>query len=268
LIITLLMALALPALVHVRRAAYTTQCSSQMRQLAQAVTIYASDNNDALPPVGIRGPLPPAVTAPTGPLLENFATILVFNPAHSYIDAPTNTKRSSVFSCPSTGSEDEWSLKSQFFPNPTNKEMIIRTTYAMNGTDGNTAGDYKRFPNWVVPVNGAGANVIRDPKTLSTVPMPSRMVLFFEGLGYPRATAAIAGVDFKVSTPHGGQNQTNIVYYDSHVETLAKDDLPKGATTSTPEEAILDTTTATGQSPAQHPLEKVAMRWRMDVEPK
>lgn len=52
-IIALLIAILLPALGRARAAAYTTQCLSNMRQMAIATTAYAVDNRQQLPTIGL-----------------------------------------------------------------------------------------------------------------------------------------------------------------------------------------------------------------------
>src|SRR5215218_6009496 len=49
-IIALLVAILLPALNRARRQAATVQCSSNMRQLAQAMLMYIQDNKGIHPP--------------------------------------------------------------------------------------------------------------------------------------------------------------------------------------------------------------------------
>jgi prepilin-type N-terminal cleavage/methylation domain-containing protein/prepilin-type processing-associated H-X9-DG protein len=61
-IIALLVSILLPALNRARRQAATVQCSSNMRQLAQAMLMYIQDNKGVLPPATIPsgGPLYPS----------------------------------------------------------------------------------------------------------------------------------------------------------------------------------------------------------------
>jgi prepilin-type N-terminal cleavage/methylation domain-containing protein/prepilin-type processing-associated H-X9-DG protein len=56
-IIAVLISILLPALSKARRQAYTLQCSSNMRQVAMALTMYINDNKGKFPPAGIP-PLP------------------------------------------------------------------------------------------------------------------------------------------------------------------------------------------------------------------
>jgi prepilin-type N-terminal cleavage/methylation domain-containing protein len=48
-IIALLISILLPALTKARRAAYTIACEANLRSIVQAMRIYASQNNDAIP---------------------------------------------------------------------------------------------------------------------------------------------------------------------------------------------------------------------------
>src|SRR5437762_913672 len=49
-IITILIGVLLPTLSRARMAAQTTQCLSNLRQLAQAATAYVAENNGSYPP--------------------------------------------------------------------------------------------------------------------------------------------------------------------------------------------------------------------------
>jgi len=49
-IVTILIGLLLPSMLTARRTAQTTQCGSNLRQLAQALTMYAGDNKGFYPP--------------------------------------------------------------------------------------------------------------------------------------------------------------------------------------------------------------------------
>jgi len=84
-IIGLLMGILLPAMEHVRHQAYIDKCASNLRQIGQALAIYANENRGALPRTtyvpgaavaeGIN-PAAPDPFAPGGPLANDVTTPL------------------------------------------------------------------------------------------------------------------------------------------------------------------------------------------------
>ena len=57
-IIAILAALLLPALAAARARAWRIQCTSQMRQMGQGVTLFQTDHNDMFPPGGLYSSAP------------------------------------------------------------------------------------------------------------------------------------------------------------------------------------------------------------------
>src|SRR4051794_38281179 len=106
-IIALLVSILLPALNRARRQAATVQCSSNMRQLAQAMLMYIQDNKGVLPPATI----PSGASSPLYPNGWWWATELVrqkyvpVDTANVYRSPGSTTAdkvfdRSSPFRCP------------------------------------------------------------------------------------------------------------------------------------------------------------------------
>src|SRR4026207_868242 len=56
-VITILAALLLPALNQAQEKARTTYCLNNLKQWGLATQMYASDNNDRLPPEGFANPM-------------------------------------------------------------------------------------------------------------------------------------------------------------------------------------------------------------------
>src|SRR3954468_22257603 len=65
-IIALLVSILLPALNRARRQAMTTQCASNMRQLAMAMLMYIQDNQGNFPPAVVSQSTAPPMMYPNG----------------------------------------------------------------------------------------------------------------------------------------------------------------------------------------------------------
>src|SRR4051812_9550855 len=103
-IIALLISILLPALNKARRSAKTVQCSSNMRQIASAVLMYANNNKGILPPCQIKN---------GGDCYVNgwwYATELVrqkyITSPNNYANGTLNNSGTSVFRCPEGIDED------------------------------------------------------------------------------------------------------------------------------------------------------------------
>src|SRR5437868_6879165 len=95
-IIAILAALILPALAKAKKAAYTTRCFSNLRQMGVAVHLYSMDNNDIIPGDSfVRGIFFASEFSSYlgGPDMSS-ATILDPNVVY------TNCQRVGVFQCP------------------------------------------------------------------------------------------------------------------------------------------------------------------------
>jgi prepilin-type N-terminal cleavage/methylation domain-containing protein/prepilin-type processing-associated H-X9-DG protein len=118
-IIALLISILLPALQKAKRAANTVKCSSNLRQLATGVLMYAGDNRNQLPPARVV----PCVTYPSGWFWPNELARLKYVPSPSSGAAAGGQMISaeSVFFCPQANLEvDTYSIalssSSSLFP--------------------------------------------------------------------------------------------------------------------------------------------------------
>jgi len=106
-IIAVLIGVLLPALQKARRAAATVQCSSNMRQISQAMMMYINANKGKLPPCAIQ-PIPNVY--PNGWWWPNELVRGNYIKASSVYGAPGDTvkkfNRTNVFRCPEGLEED------------------------------------------------------------------------------------------------------------------------------------------------------------------
>jgi prepilin-type N-terminal cleavage/methylation domain-containing protein/prepilin-type processing-associated H-X9-DG protein len=108
-IITLLIAILLPALNKARREAYQTQCSSNMRQIALGLLNYINDNRGILPPCMVTDNQSGKTADPTDPYPYGWFWAAELMNQH-YVAAPnnypngsgaaTNFASASPFQCP------------------------------------------------------------------------------------------------------------------------------------------------------------------------
>jgi prepilin-type N-terminal cleavage/methylation domain-containing protein/prepilin-type processing-associated H-X9-DG protein len=123
-IIALLISILLPTLSSARRAAYTVQCQSNMRQVTTALLMYISDSKGKLPPNAAAPGLALAGRDATGQGIgwwwpnELVRRNYIKNPALNVYKAPGAAKsfpRSSPFQCPE-GIPQDYQLTSQTYP--------------------------------------------------------------------------------------------------------------------------------------------------------
>src|ERR1019366_1206888 len=110
-IIAILAAMLLPALARAKKRAYMINCTSNLRQIALAVNLFANDHEEVLPP-GPAGELPAGPKGLGAGQGEIYSTTLandgpqqlVYGIA-TYLGAPAPSpapKTSKIFQCPAT----------------------------------------------------------------------------------------------------------------------------------------------------------------------
>ena len=123
-IIGILIAMLLPAIQAARESARRANCSSNLKQYATAMLLYADRNGEQLPPSGGPNGKPDA-TSVAGwgmnwvpflwPVMEKGTTFAEFSLAVNYISGPNlnivKTDRSDLYHCPTRGfrlSQHQW----------------------------------------------------------------------------------------------------------------------------------------------------------------
>jgi prepilin-type processing-associated H-X9-DG protein len=250
-IIALLVAILLPALNNARNQARTVQCASNLRQIAMAITAYASSNNGRLPPSVVNSgdtvyPLgfcwcnelvsQKYLTAPAGMDASGHAILLsdsVFRcPMGSY--EPIGSSGFSAMS-PRDAINEQYSILGY----PTSADGV-GTWYALNSITTEAASVTSSIPGgpndapfaWY---NGKTAGetdlLLRNnqfTRTMSLVREASELVMAFDGNTYNwNDIAGSTGLSARISGRHGKptngglDGNFNAAFFDGHVELLS-----------------------------------------------
>jgi len=224
-IIALLIALLLPALKAARETVRTVQCSSNLRQIAQAMHIFAAENRGHAPGGGLKTNKNGNTT---NTLWLNVLNETVFDgkkmiPRFGLKAANLEQANRAPFSCPSAV---VWPANRN-----NSRRMYRHNEFLTSGPAQSTT------PEWSDVSYNLGAQ-------LSTVRNASQKVMFAEAYGEndglkggtsnfdPQFNSSDPKIPFWVtmrpdvpsrtylSYRHGGNRATNIPFVDAHVETL------------------------------------------------
>lgn len=264
-IIALLISILLPALNKARMQATIVKCSANLRQIAQAAAMYATEQRGYIVPTySVEGPVDPTAVSngETVGLQPVYWPIILARGKYlpmprAIASATAGFEYNSVFMCPAVPDIacDVWSAPpkvardgvqrfSWLQPNGAGK-IWVDCAYAINGSDGdvnpatNAAGYANRAP--AQAVNSAPQSLLnafgertRYPQMstkMSQVKRPSEMVLFVDGSAYnvfnndQRMTGARHSRDYKVENPRA-TGRLNVGFVDGHVATYDRKQLP------------------------------------------
>jgi prepilin-type processing-associated H-X9-DG protein len=143
-IIALLVSILLPALNRARRQAATTQCASNMRQLATAMLMYIQDNKGVFPPATVSPSTTTPAMYPVGWWWANELVRQKYIPVDSanvYRATPSTTAdkvfdRNSPFRCPEGRDEDAGSGGAGDFPTDNKNNCFIIANDSASAADG------------------------------------------------------------------------------------------------------------------------------------
>ena len=226
-IITVLIAILLPALRAAREAANTAKCLSNLRQIGMAIQMYAHDNQGYLLP-GDQWGLLDNFPQPSG---GNWADILVEG---RYFPAPISTSDTtppedgpSILRCPEgladyAEGQVQWPLSQQdargamaIARRDDLTDAGVGTWYAFNGA----VMAFDLLPFRVLPDFSDGTADYRLNK-MARLRNSTRLPLLFDGLWLFNFTAAA------INARHGNRRYTNLLMADGHAETAPTGALP------------------------------------------
>ena len=270
-IIGLLISILLPSLNRARDAAKTVQCLSNLRQIGNALHMYASQYKGHV--VATYADVSGASLSGHKVDAENYATMFVndgFLPAPKMATMGEGvTTQGSVFKCPSGTDDYLWNSFSGDPGPPAPKDRremtgarpirtkskstgyIIDTWYGVNGIMGgfNAGGSGGvKAPIKRVPDNS-------NPNDWTILKMnqlgdTTRMVFLFDGI-----FQHIHHDADRIHARHNNQKTTNLLFFDGHAASYTTADLPGGIGPN-PESTDRFTTAALGA--------KTDLRWRLD----
>ena len=227
-IIAVLVGLLLPALNRARDQARLVACSSNLKQIGNAVIMYVAESDGFLPPAGL----------PDNSAGDGWAAILVVTnsigaPAPS---RPDDLSSNSVFRCPSGNSLDQstWvPVGSARLPEATSgdcqgftlstfaggggKTRYVQTWYGINAITNNPPPTKNAF-DYVGP-SGASPPVTQAKK-ITQLTHPTELIGIYDGVGMHN------GTDGRVAARHLNRTVTNIMFMDFHVESFKNSDVP------------------------------------------
>jgi prepilin-type N-terminal cleavage/methylation domain-containing protein/prepilin-type processing-associated H-X9-DG protein len=277
-IIALLISILLPALNKAREAAKTTQCASNLRQIAIGIIGYANDNHGKLPPSKVNPASDNGTNDKLYPKGLFWSNMLVsgkyLDSVHGVNSAGTPLDGNSAFRCPSGIDEDlrfsgfaatsprqGTNQQFVFIPSPTAADGV-KTWYGLNSitVEGSPATSEARIGGsvdaafaWYNAKSGSNDTFINDgryTRSLSLIRRSSLMVMAFDGNTYnwnniPGSTglsARISGRHGK-ATNGGKDGSFNCAFFDGHVALLSTEPYTKAGTgtnalSATPSDAI------------------------------
>jgi prepilin-type processing-associated H-X9-DG protein len=266
-IIALLIAILLPALQKARESANTTQCASNLRQIAIGIISYANNHKGKLPPSKINDTNVNGTNDKFYPQGFFWSNELVrgkyLDSVHGVNAGGSPLGGSSVFRCPSGIDEDlKFSGFAATFPRQgTNQQFVfipsptpddgVKTWYGLNSiTIEDNAGARVGGANdaafaWynaksANPNNDQQLGDSRYTRSLSLIKRSALMVMAFDGNTYNwNNIAGSTGLSARISGRHGKATNDgkdgmfNCAFFDGHVAYLSTEPYTKAGTSNT-----------------------------------
>ena len=226
-IISLLIALLLPALQKARKAALAISCASNMRQLGQAFKLYANDYKDAVALAYWRFPNSSVTISYTDFISPYLGLRLTENQLNGGLNVRAYGGKARLFLCPAD-------------VDPTGSSL----TYSMPIHSNNSDGKPHNFPNTGSAGIGVYLDSATDPdyvpwkfvkvrKSAETLLLVEKTCIGGQGLGARDGNRLrFARFQFDGMTERLHNRRFNYLFVDGHVEFLAaeqtvKQDVPK-----------------------------------------
>ncbi len=224
-IIALLIALLLPALGNAQEVARSTNCLSNLRGFATAMSVYASDYKDKQVPARLRSEIGGNSTGLPDARWSNIFIEKGYVGGNYSDDRDTVVSKNNMFFCPSGYTDAVSTGQNWRAPEPSSADLMQRPSadeyndgtdqwwvhnwYGANCRDQAGGSEEARWPMNAVPKNGRnGTNWgWKDLYTISWVPRPSDYVMFYDGHLHNKVIE-------RISARHYGRTVTNACFFD------------------------------------------------------
>jgi prepilin-type N-terminal cleavage/methylation domain-containing protein/prepilin-type processing-associated H-X9-DG protein len=230
-IIAVLITMLLPVLHRAREHTRTIACASNLRQIGMAEMEYINESHGRQVPTGYD------VFGTNNSTGVYWPGILM---GGGYITAPTTTSTTitsdSVFYCPEGLTDaftqggaataldyDTFRPQLSVVLGAIAPHNYVDYWYGNNGStvSPNVSAAYNIFPNWIVPPQNDSSNW-NDWARYASISSPSTLVDKFDGNNNVNLYNA-----WRISPRHNDQQSTNVLFWDSHVETVPFTSLPQ-----------------------------------------
>lgn len=193
-ILTILIALLIPAFRSVQESAFTTKCSANLKSIAVAGQAYAHDNNGEFTSITYHHALTDTNSA--GSPTPGFRAYLGFEKRVTGVDT--------ILTCPSL------------------QKTHLTTNYAFNHNYGVNAKATTYKP-------GGGKEWLRGLRSWANVETPSQMSYFMDGVGTPGSKGYVFSDYYstadrgKFHYPHRSKQQ--VLFLDGHIALMTAEDI-------------------------------------------
>lgn len=241
-IIALLMAIMMPALGRARENAKATICQSNNRNIAQAVAIYANQNDDRVPPSRPGHP----VSGPKHPWSDKYPVhwqFLVLNAAgvldtarYDELYEDEEFKQKSFITCPSWRPPEEseasvwgYGMNMQLFQydRRTRKQLDPSGTYTLDHTNYLKAPKVQNIPQpSTVAYSGESPHHFFGISSISWLTNKDEFMLALQDHSYPRPANTnikwndVRNIYWSLSDPYRHLGSASYSFIDGHAERL------------------------------------------------
>jgi prepilin-type N-terminal cleavage/methylation domain-containing protein/prepilin-type processing-associated H-X9-DG protein len=228
-IIAILVAILLPALGAVMQFATRLECQNNLKQIAQSVISYTTDN---------KGLIPPTKFQQSGLYWCNLLARQYLPSQNMKEDSdsnPTRTTQSTVFLCPQSSDQyvRENTPPGKNMPDDPvaqgwyrlgNDDIKTDCSYFWNGYTGTDSTKRQRYPSLLA--NESATNQSEQYHDIAEMQQRSSMAMVADGIFFD-ADSKPWRIAARHPGEYGDRRLTNIAFYDGHVEALDRYPDPK-----------------------------------------